>query len=118
MTEPEPRPESAGIVERIRAQSEDDPDIVAAFNTGQDASNEYYIVVTTKQHDGREYVNIRYFCAAIEPAESEVGDTWMQNGINMRRGDDNLTREVAKALIAVSQGTDPDVSPVVKDLTE
>lgn len=101
-------------LERIHAQSDDNPNVHAIIKTGEDDDREYHLVVAEKQHSGRQMLKIRYF-AYSKTDESQ--DTWMKNGITARTSDE-LNTKLANIFGAVAKGNLPDSAFMTGDVSD
>lgn len=74
---------------RIHHASDDDPQIHAAYKTGEDKGISFYLVVAEKIHESKDMLKIRYF--ALNHNNS-ANDTWMKNGVTARKGKELIER--------------------------
>jgi len=106
--------DKADIVARIEDQSDDNPNLRAVYRTGSDDERDYYLVVATKHHQGREMLKVRYFAADHDTPHA---DTWMKNGITARSSD-ALIAKLANAFAAMSNGLPDDADPMLHDISD
>lgn len=89
------------VLRSIREESDgDDTPGTHALVEVNDSHPRFYIVVTTAEHEGRDYVNVRYFRFNTK---HDTG-TFLKNGINMRH-EHGLVDALTDALDGVDERT-------------
>jgi len=75
----------------IRKHTDTEQKLLACAKVGEDDDTEYILVLREKTHEGRQFLDLRYF--QISPTLT----TWMKNGITLR--DSKEMRKCLKDLI-------------------